>query len=966
MNRNRLRSSLAGLATLVVFSLVVVVFGPSPEGESKQAAAPVKKPRPEGRPIPMPTQLTGLDIVLGVKDKEATKWDGEVQLSEGRIVEMTIKGGGPKSKVEGTRFQARSVAEGAKAKQTVNRPRLHINVDAPSKATLSIKTKQGNAQFALAELPMDSAKTYLDGGIVVERLDGAVRLTGRETEDDYPALARGPDGNLWLSYVEYQPGKPIVNERVQAGGFDELVPKDHGDQILLVRFDGKTWQPAIAVTDAGLDVWRPTVTVDGKGRVVVAWAQQVDGDWDIYYRRYTPNKGGKGEWSEVVRATKERGADFNVVSTTDAKGNVWLAWQAWRDNHFIILATHLDDALPAFPATVYSTSKANNWNPSIAADSKGTVYVAWDTYDKGNYDVCLRTNAKDATVRTVAGSARFEARPSLGCDAKDRLWIAYEEGDDLWGKDYATEQFSKIGLKSNPGSGLYLKRTVKVKCLTDAGLQQPAADIEEVFKATPRRNKSCPRLAIDRDGGVWVLYRQHPYVGGAGEIWNSYAVRYDGKQWSAPRRLSSSANLMDNRPALAPFGSGLMVVYSGDGRLRTQNRDQSDLFASILGAMGPAQEPQLAADAPPADDKRPPVHADEPGDVARMRSYRIDAGGKKLQLLRGEFHRHTEYSSHRDGDGSIEDAWRYGIDAGAMDWIGVGDHDNGFGSEFHWWQFQKLTDLYHNPPHFVGVYTYERSVVYPDGHRNIILPKRGVRPLPRGDMKGTPEKGTPDTKVLFAYLKHFGGICASHTSGTTMGTDWRDNDPLVEPIVEIYQGHRHNYEHFGAPRSATKETNIGGYEPAGFIWNALEKGYRFGFQASSDHMSTHMSYAIAMVEEPSRQALIDAFKKRHCYAATDNILLDVRSGPQLMGDAFTATARPTLDIIVHGTGPVAKVHVIRDNKYVYSNEPKKAEVKLRYTDTDIKPGTTSYYYVRIEQADGNLAWGSPMWITYKP
>ena len=167
-----------------------------------------------------------------------------------------------------------------------------------------------------------------------------------------------------------------------------------------------------------------------------------------------------------------------------------------------------------------------------------------------------------------------------------------------------------------------------------------------------------------------------------------------------------------------------------------------------------------------------------------------------------------------------------------------------------------------------------------------MMPRRGIRPLPRGELPGTPENGTPDTKMLYPYLKHFGGICASHTSGTNMGTDWRDNDPTVEPVVEIYQGHRHNYEHFGAPRSATEETQIGGYQPAGFIWNALEKGYRLGFQSSSDHVSTHMSYAIVLADDVSRQGIIDAFKKRHCYAATDNIILDVRCGEHLMGDIF--------------------------------------------------------------------------------
>ena len=208
-------------------------------------------------------------------------------------------------------------------------------------------------------------------------------------------------------------------------------------------------------------------------------------------------------------------------------------------------------------------------------------------------------------------------------------------------------------------------------------------------------------------------------------------------------------------------------------------------------------------------------------------------------------------------------------------------------------------------------------------------------------------------------------MCASHTSGTGMGTDWRDNDPEVEPVVEIYQGHRHNYEHFGAPRSATAQTQIGGYEPAGFIWNALEKGYRLGFESSSDHVSTHMSYAIALVEESSRPAIIDAFKQRHCYAATDNILLVVRSGEHLMGDEFETAERPTLSIEAFGTAPIARLHIIRDNKYLDTSEPKEREVHRTFTDAEAQPGKTSYYYVRIEQEDGNLAWASPMWITYK-
>src|SRR5262249_45580229 len=151
---------------------------------------------------------------------------------------------------------------------------------------------------------------------------------------------------------------------------EELVPSGNGDQVRLVHFDGKSWQPGLDVTDAGLSVWRPAVAVDGQGRVVVAWAQQIEGDWEIFYRRYAPAREGPGQWSGAVRLTGSPGADFHVVAATDAAGVVWLAWQAWRKDNFDILAAALADNHPWKEPKVVSNSPANDWSPAIAADSK--------------------------------------------------------------------------------------------------------------------------------------------------------------------------------------------------------------------------------------------------------------------------------------------------------------------------------------------------------------------------------------------------------------------------------------------------------------------------------------------------------------------------------------------------------------------------------------------------------------------
>jgi hypothetical protein len=83
------------------------------------------------------------------------------------------------------------------------------------------------------------------------------------------------------------------------------------------------------------------------------------------------------------------------------------------------------------------------------------------------------------------------------------------------------------------------------------------------------------------------------------------------------------------------------------------------------------------------------------------------------------------------------------------------------------------------------------------------------------------------------------------------------------------------------------------------------------------------------------------------------------------GDIFDSAAPPTFAIKVIGTRPVAKLSIIRDGEVLHVEEPKQAEVALTYTDQDAAVGQTSYYYVRVEQSDGNLAWASPMWITYK-
>src|ERR1700757_1452574 len=116
----------------------------------------------------------------------------------------------------------------------------------------------------------------------------------------------------------------------------------------------------------------------------------------------------------------------------------------------------------------------------------------------------------------------------------------------------------------------------------------------------------------------------------------------------------------------------------------------------------------------------------------------------------------------------------------------------------------------------------------------------------------------------------------------------------------------------GAPRTNSAEDSIGNWRPLGFVSLALKKGYRLGFQASSDHISTHMSYCNLWVTNPTREGIMEAFHKRRVYGSTDNILADVRCSGHFMGEEFNLGEAPTISVKLWGTANFAKVHVIKD------------------------------------------------------
>ena len=925
-------------------------------------------------------------VLFGGADREVGDWSGGISVAggAGRIVAMHHFA--PGETFDESSWKARNQWDGTinllpQEQAVFAKTRwkgVIVDVDGPGTARVQLETAQGAAEFRAGGVPFLQPASLLAGRIRVERVPYAAPMAGLETQDDYPALAVGPDNRIWSAWSAHRDGQ----------------------ETLQIRWtdDGETWSPAEALSDGPGDYYQVALVSTAPRSVLAVWSATVQGNVDLYARRFQ-----NGSWSEVERLTREPGPDTFPRLAPGGEGEVFLVWQSSGESKTDISMMTLRGARWS-SATKVTEHPASDWEPAIAVNSRGEAAIAWDSYRHGNYDIFLRriTAGELGPVERITASPDFEAHASLVYDKRDRLWIAFDNGGPDWGKD----QHGINGILRGE-SGIYAKRQVQVLVLERGRLVRPARPLDEKLPGKPVLGSrmtlgldssydtfsETPVLQVDGLGRVWALVRMRtigrfnppereersilPY-------WTYEAVMFDGHGWTAPVSIPFSDGRQEQSPAFLTDREGsLWVAGQTDGwslprtdpgfaqydlhvgRIDLGNVAGGPIDDEILvGAAGLGAPEQVADDRPALN---PPL----------WKTYRMDVGGKRYSLTWGDLHRHTDLSFDGQSDGSLYDTYRYAIDAAGMDFLGPSEHllPKDDLSDYVWRMIDKTVDIYKLPNAFYPLLNYERTVAYPDGHRNIVSRSRGYQPI-RIQLDPDQPSGAAEDDQLQLWKKLLGGkqtpdaMSIPHTTATQMGTDWRYNDARVERLVEIYQGNRDSYEYYGAPRAAVAEQLlVGGYitsgaiREKGYVWNALAKGYKMGFIASSDHRTTHMSYAAVYTPERSYGSIWDSLYARRTYAATDNIIVDFQASGHAMGEEYEASDPPRLEVGVIGTGEIAQIDVIKDNAIVYTAYPGVAELSFSYTDRAAEDGE-HYYYVRIQQADGNMAWASPIWVTY--
>jgi hypothetical protein len=201
------------------------------------------------------------------------------------------------------------------------------------------------------------------------------------------------------------------------------------------------------------------------------------------------------------------------------------------------------------------------------------------------------------------------------------------------------------------------------------------------------------------------------------------------------------------------------------------------------------------------------------------------------------------------------------------------------------------------------------------------------------------------------------------------GTNWNVHDPILERNVEVVSLHGCSEE----PRGGFFPLNnigMGSNVPGGSVQDALARGYHLGLVGGSDGHRPRDPYVLTGVYAPAltRDALWDAVYHRRTVATTDaqRIRLAFRMDGEWQGSLLALDTLPHFTIDAEGTASIARMELIENGEVVrtWPGAGNHLAVNERLSRVPERPD--NYYYVRLLQADGNLAWSSPIWVSYLP
>ena len=335
-------------------------------------------------------------------------------------------------------------------------------------------------------------------------------------------------------------------------------------------------------------------------------------------------------------------------------------------------------------------------------------------------------------------------------------------------------------------------------------------------------------------------------------------------------------------------------------------------------------------------------------------------------LYFGQLHSHTNLS---DGAGSCEEAFYHAAnEVDHLDFLAVTDHSNAFDNDLaasvhdgsmssKWVYGHELADKYTRED-FVGLYGYEMTWSNGLGHINTYN-TAGFQSRTQTEFASY---ATALSNYYAALKSDANSLSQFNHPGTTFGTfeDYAYYDEVIDELITIIE-------------VGNGEGTIGssGYFPSYQEYTrALDLGWHVAPTNNQDNHKGHWgdsntARTVVMADSLTRNNIYDAIRNRRVYATEDYdfsiyyTLDNYEMGTILSSEDVEDTVR--LKAVISDptdTGSV-KVDVMVNGGIVAAT--KSVPVRESTVEFDLS-ASYSYYYLRLTQADGNIAVTAPVWI----
>ena len=376
------------------------------------------------------------------------------------------------------------------------------------------------------------------------------------------------------------------------------------------------------------------------------------------------------------------------------------------------------------------------------------------------------------------------------------------------------------------------------------------------------------------------------------------------------------------------------------------------------------------------------VKRDDSKEVTKTWSFTV--GKAQFTAYFGQLHSHTQYS---DGSGTLDSALDYVAnlpESANVQFVAFTDHSNYFDttsnanpegalydmslasadSQKTWNTYKSTIDNF-NATHsnIIAIGGFEMTWSGGPGHINTFNTPGIVSRNNKTLNNKTSDAGMKAYYALLSQSEGVDSISQFNHPGTTFGnfSDFSYWDPVIDTrmyMVEVGNGEG--------------QIGAGGYYPSyeQYIM-ALDKGWHVAPTNNQDNHKGRWGNAndardVILTDNFTEEGIYQAIRDMHMYATEDkNLLVNYSVNGQIMGSSITEVPQK-LDISVSVNDPdptdsIAKVEVVVNSGKVAYTWDNAAELATGELSVTLDSGY-SYYFIRVTEADGDLAVTAPVWV----